>query len=104
MLKHKRNAMIKISPLDMPDNDYFKYIDERMKELDLKEDSDEKSQTSKNNKKSKKGSNKFTPSDLEIESINFMNLNKTTEIIEKTKIVKERAIQVDEIKPETMDK
>ena len=37
MLKHRKNAMIRISPLDMPDNDYFKFIDERMVELGLKE-------------------------------------------------------------------
>jgi len=37
MLKHRKNTMIRISPLDMPNNDYFKYIDERMIELGIKE-------------------------------------------------------------------
>lgn len=37
MLKHKKNAMIKISPLDMPNNDYFTFIDERMKEMGIKD-------------------------------------------------------------------
>lgn len=42
MLKHRNNAMIKVSPLDMPDNDYFKFIDERMRELEIKDADDEK--------------------------------------------------------------
>lgn len=37
MVKHCKNAMIKISPLDMPNNDYFKFIDDRMVELGIRE-------------------------------------------------------------------
>jgi len=37
ILKHRKNTMIRISPLDMPNNDYFKYIDDRMIELGIKE-------------------------------------------------------------------
>lgn len=42
MLKHRKNAMIRITPLDMPSNDYFKYIDDRMKELEIKDYEDER--------------------------------------------------------------
>jgi hypothetical protein len=38
MVKHRKNAMIKISPLDMPNNDYFKFIDDRMIEIGIKEE------------------------------------------------------------------
>ncbi|CAI2375933.1 unnamed protein product [Moneuplotes crassus] len=39
MIKHIKNAMVKISPLDMPNNDYFKYIDDKMIELGVKNQS-----------------------------------------------------------------
>lgn len=55
MLKHRKNAMIRITPLDMPANDYFKYIDERMKELEIKDIDEE---PTSNDAKTKKFFNK----------------------------------------------
>lgn len=104
MLKHKSSTMIKISPLDMPDNDYFKFIDERMKELDIKDESLEKSfsKTRSNKRSDKNNLTHSTAKDVDIDSVNI-NTSHNNDVVEKPMVLKERSIQVDEVKPDTQE-